>query len=133
MVRQDNSAYEELEPSQRAGFDEYFVVRTPATARRYREHVAPGLGLVDEAALSGIFARWKVQVGSDPCSLPTLLAAGRRDSIAGYLDAINLLDRYPHATLAVIEDAGHALMHEQPELLATLVADWLDRALIRDD
>jgi pimeloyl-ACP methyl ester carboxylesterase len=132
-VRQDNSAYEELEPSQRAGFDEYFVVRTPATARRYREHVAPGLGLVDEAALSGIFARWKVQVGSDPCSLPTLLAAGRRDSIAGYLDAINLLDRYPHATLAVIEDAGHALMHEQPELLATLVADWLDRALIRDD
>jgi pimeloyl-ACP methyl ester carboxylesterase len=130
VVRQDSSAYDELEPSQRAGFDEYFVVRTPATARRYREHVAPGGALVDEAALSRIFAGWKVQVGSGPCLLPTLLAAGRRDSTAGYVDTISLLDRYPHATLAVIEGAGHALMHERPELLATLVADWLDRALI---
>jgi pimeloyl-ACP methyl ester carboxylesterase len=39
-----------------------------------------------------------------------------------------LLDRYPHATLAVIEDAGHALMHERPELLAAFLRDWLDRA-----
>ena len=39
-----------------------------------------------------------------------------------------VLERYPHATLAVIEDAGHALMHEQPELLAALVSDRLDRA-----
>jgi pimeloyl-ACP methyl ester carboxylesterase len=132
VVRQDDSAYDELEPSQRAGFDEYFVVRTPATARRYREHVAPGTELVDEPALSRIFARWQVDVGSDPCALPTLLAAGRRDSGAGYIDTVNLLDRYPHATLAVIEDAGHALMHERPELLATLVSDWLDRALLAE-
>src|SRR6476646_5667340 len=39
VVRQDAEAYDELEPGQRVGFDEYFVVRTPATARRYREHV----------------------------------------------------------------------------------------------
>ena len=103
-------------------------MRTPATARRYREHVVPGIGLVDEAALSRIFARWEVQVGSDPCSLPTLLVAGRRDATAGYIDTIHLLDRYPHATLAVIEGAGHALMHERPDLLATLVAEWLDRS-----
>jgi hypothetical protein len=24
--------------------------------------------------------------------------------------------------------SGHALMHERPELLATLLADWLDRS-----
>jgi hypothetical protein len=34
VVRQDADAYDELEPAQRAGFDEYFVVRTPATAHR---------------------------------------------------------------------------------------------------
>jgi pimeloyl-ACP methyl ester carboxylesterase len=28
----------------------------------------------------------------------------------------------------VIENAGHALMHEQPALLAPLLVDWLDRA-----
>ena len=65
------------------------------------------------------------------CGPPTLIAAGRRDSVAGYTDATELLGRYPNATLAVIENAGHALMHERPELLRTLVGDWLDRARSR--
>jgi pimeloyl-ACP methyl ester carboxylesterase len=49
VVRQDNDAYDELEHEQRDGFDEHFVVRTPATARRYRDHVLPSKMLVDEA------------------------------------------------------------------------------------
>jgi pimeloyl-ACP methyl ester carboxylesterase len=127
VARQDADAYNELEPGQRAGFDEYFVVRTRATARRYRDHVAPGTTLVDKAALERIFAGWTVDAGSGTFSAPTLIAAGRRDSVVGYTDAAELLDRYPHATLAVIEHAGHALMHERPELLAALIGDWLDR------
>jgi pimeloyl-ACP methyl ester carboxylesterase len=128
VVHQDAAAYEELDPAQRAGFDEYFVVRTPATARRYRDHVVPGTALVDEAALERIFSAWRVDVGSQTFTAPTLIAAGRRDSAVGYADATDLLERYPHATLAVVEGAGHALMHERPELLAALLADWLDRA-----
>lgn len=56
VVRTDADAYDQLEPAQRAGFDDYFVVRTSVTARRYREHVVPGTTLVDEAALGRIFA-----------------------------------------------------------------------------
>jgi pimeloyl-ACP methyl ester carboxylesterase len=103
-------------------------VRTPATARRYRGHVVPGTTLVHEAAVERIFSAWGVDVGSQAFMSPTLIAAGRLDSFVGYADATDLLDRYPHATLAVIEDAGHALMHERPELLAALLVDWLDRA-----
>ena len=132
VVRQAAQAYDELEPALWAGFDEYFVVRTSATARRYRDQVAPGTTLVDRAALGRIFAGWTVNVGSDTFFAPTLIVAGRRDSIVGYSDAIELLERYPHASLAVIEGAGHALMHERPELLAALVGDWLDRTQ-RDD
>jgi len=128
VVRQDADAYDELERAQWAGFDEYFVVRTPAMARRYRDHVLPGGALVDEAALARVFAGWAVDVGGGGFSGPTLIVAGRRDSTVGYADAVDLLESYPHASLAVIEDAGHALMHERPELLAALVADWLDRA-----
>lgn len=124
----DPRAYDELEPAQRQGFDEYFVARTPATARRYRDHVLPGAALVDETALGRIFAGWALDLGSGAFSAPTLIVAGRQDSVVGYADAIKLLERYPHATLAVIEGAGHALMHEQPELLAPLLHDWLDRA-----
>jgi len=128
VVREDAEAYDELEPGQRVGFDEYFVVRTPATARRYREHVVPGTRLVDETALERIFAGWTLDVGSGPFAGPTLIAAGRHDSVVGYTDAVALLEHYPHATLAVIEDAGHALIHERPELLAPLFSDWLKRA-----
>jgi pimeloyl-ACP methyl ester carboxylesterase len=128
VVRQEPDAYDELEPAQRQGFDEYFVIRTPATARRYRDHVLPGTAVVDEAALGRIFTGWSIALGSGVFAAPTLLAAGRRDSIAGYTDAVALLERYPHATLAVFEGAGHALMHERPELLAPLLSDWLVRA-----
>ena len=127
VVHQDADAYDELEPDQRAGYDEYFVVRTAATARRYRDHILPGTTTVDEAALGRIFAGWKVDVGTTPFAAPTLIAAGRRDSFVGYADAVALIENYPRATLAVVEDAGHALMHERPELLAALLVDWLRR------
>lgn len=133
VVRQDSDAYDLLDPEQRAGFDEYFVVRTSATARRYRDHVLPGISLVNEAALERIFAGWRVDVGSGISMTPTLIAAGRRDSVVGYAGATELLERYPRATLAVVDDAGHALIHERPALLAALVGDWLDRARRPDE
>jgi pimeloyl-ACP methyl ester carboxylesterase len=131
VIEQDPAAYGELEPAQRDGFEEYFVVRTPATARRYRDHVVPGTTLVDEAGLARIFDGWAIDLESEPFAAPTLIVAGRRDSTAGFSHAIELLERYPHATLAVIESAGHALMHERPALLQALLGQWLDR--IRPD
>lgn len=128
VVRQDDDAYDELETAQRAGFEEYFVVRSRVTARRYRDRVVPGTTLVDEAALQRIFAGWPVDVGSSAFSAPTLIVAGRQDAVVGYADATALLDRYPHASLAVIEGAGHAVLHERPEILAALLGEWLDRA-----
>ena len=128
VERADADVYSELEPDQRAGFDDYFVVRTRATARRYREHVVPGTTRVDEGTLTRIFAGWKVSVGSDTFESPSLIAAGRFDSSVGYAAAADLLDHYPHATFAVLDGAGHALPHEQPTLLTALLNDWLDRS-----
>ena len=127
VVRQDDDTYDELDPEQRAKFDGYFVVRTAANARRFRDHTWPGITLVDEEALGRIFAGWTVDVGSSTLSAPTLIVAGRRDSVVGYADATRLSEPYPRATLAVIDDAGHALMHERRELLEALVRDWLAR------
>ena len=55
------------------------------------------------------------------------MVTGRQDSTVGYAAAWDLLERYPRATFAVLDRAGHALPHEQPELLRALVAEWLDR------
>jgi pimeloyl-ACP methyl ester carboxylesterase len=53
--------------------------------------------------------------------------AGRQDSAVGYSRAWELLEQFPRATFAVLDGAGHALPHEQPELLGALVTEWLDR------
>lgn len=114
-----------------AEFRGYFVVQTPAMLDRYRRFVQPGAALADDAATARIGERWEItgldDPGVAPYAGPVLVAAGRRDSSVGYAGAVGLLDRYPRATLAVVDGAGHALPHERPELLGALLTDWLAR------
>lgn len=109
-------------------FRSYFVVHTPEMLERYERFVAPAAALVDQAALERIGERWELAPDpGPPYHGPTLVVAGRRDSVVGYAAAADLLDHYPHGSLAVVDDAGHALPHEQPDLLRALVVEWLAR------
>lgn len=109
-------------------FRSYFVIQTPAMLARYERFVAPAAELVDEAALERIGERWTLTPAPGPAyAAPTLVVAGRLDSTVGYAATVDLVADYPHASLAVIDDAGHALPHEQPELLRALLAEWLGR------
>lgn len=109
-------------------FRSYFVIHTPEMLDRYERYVAPAAALVDQAALERIGERWALAPDHAPAYPgPTVIVAGRLDSTVGYAAAADLLDRYPRASLAVVDDAGHALPHEQPELLRALLAEWLAR------
>jgi pimeloyl-ACP methyl ester carboxylesterase len=106
----------------------YFVIQTREMLERYERHVAPAAALVDQAALERIGERWELAPCQGPSYAgPTLVVAGRQDSVVGYAAAVDLVEQYPRASLAVLDDAGHALPHEQPGLLSALVADWLAR------
>lgn len=110
-------------------FRGYFVVQTAAMLQRYERCVAPAAALVDAAAMERIGEHWELTVtAGSPYAGPTLVVAGRRDSVVGYAAAVDLLGLHPRATLAVLDEAGHALPHEQPEVLAGLLREWLDRA-----
>ena len=109
-------------------FDDYFVIHTPEMLDRYRRFVAPGAALVDQSVMQRLGEHWALAPDEGPpYPGPTLIVAGRLDSTVGCAAAVDLLDHYPHASLAVIDDAGHALPHEQPELLRALFAHWLVR------
>jgi pimeloyl-ACP methyl ester carboxylesterase len=108
-------------------FRGYFVVQTPEMLERYERFVAPAAALVDGAALERIGGRWEL-TPAPPYPGPTLVVAGRLDSTVGYAAAVDLLATHPHASLAVLDDAGHALPHEQPDLLRGLLTGWLARA-----
>jgi pimeloyl-ACP methyl ester carboxylesterase len=110
------------------GFRGYFVVQTPQMLERYERLVAPAAALVDQAALERIGERWQLPPDRGPAYPgPTLVVAGRLDSTVGYAAAADLVEHYPNASLAVVDDAGHALPHEQPEVLRALVTGWLTR------
>ena len=109
-------------------FRNYFVIQTPEMLQRYERHVAPAAELVDQPALERIGERWQLTPDHPPVYAgPTLVVAGRLDSTVGYAAALDLVHRYPHVSLAVVDDAGHALPHEQPALLRALVTEWLAR------
>lgn len=127
-VSSDPHAYDHLPPGHHAGFDDYFVVRTPETAQRYRDAVLPGVQLADEQVLGRIVAAWPIDTGPVGQDLPVLIVAGRADSTAGFTGAIGLLEDYPQGSLAVLGGGGHALAHERPGMLRALLGDWLGRS-----
>jgi pimeloyl-ACP methyl ester carboxylesterase len=123
-----------LEPAMAAEFRNYLVVQTPETLRRFQETVAPGVALTDQAAAERIAARWQLRTAPEQAPAyanPTLILAGRQDATVGYAGVWRLLEHYPRATFAVLDRAGHGLVHEQVGLVTALMAEWLDR--IRED
>jgi pimeloyl-ACP methyl ester carboxylesterase len=62
---------------------------------------------------------------------PTLILVGRQDATVGDAGVWRLLEHYPRATFAVLDRAGHGLVHEQVGLVTALMAEWLDR--VRED
>jgi pimeloyl-ACP methyl ester carboxylesterase len=111
-------------------FRAYFVIQTPGTLQSYAEHVAPGAAIADSAALERIGERWRLTPGGNERSTyvrPVLVVVGRQDSVVGYAGQWDLIDAYPRATFAMLDRAGHALPHEQPELLGALIREWLRR------
>jgi pimeloyl-ACP methyl ester carboxylesterase len=108
----------------------YFVVQTAETLRRFQDCVAPGMSLVDESGLTRIFSHWKLRDRPETGEVyphPVLVLAGRQDATAGHAGPRELIEQYPRATFAILDRAGHALMHEQPNLLQALVTEWLVR------
>lgn len=119
-----------LNPDNLAEFQNYFVIQNTEMVKRYQEAVEPGVALADGAALERIFGKWKLSDASKvapPYLKPTLILVGRQDSTVGYADQWQLVEQYPRATFAVLDRAGHALPHEQPELLRALLGEWLAR------
>jgi len=62
--------------------------------------------------------------------MPTLLMLGDRDVLT-VEHAVAMLRAIPHAELAVIPGASHALLFEKPDLANRLILDFLSEGLRR--
>ena len=61
----------------------------------------------------------------EPCMVPTLIIAAKQDTEVGYKDQFDLMKIYPNSTYCAIENAGHNLQIEQPEIFEGIVKNWL--------
>ncbi|MFE5673074.1 alpha/beta fold hydrolase [Agromyces sp. NPDC056523] len=128
--RPDAGLIARLDPVEAAEFTDIAVVESQAALDRFRTDVAPGLAAGDPDAIARIRADYALDEpieGGPRFMAPTLIVAGRQDSVVGYRDQWRLIEHYPTATFVVLDVAGHNLQFERPDLFASLVRDWLDR------
>jgi pimeloyl-ACP methyl ester carboxylesterase len=62
-----------------------------------------------------------------PFGKPALFLLGRQYHVVSYRDAWKILEHFPRATYAVLDQAGHVLGVEQIQLCQALISEWLDR------
>jgi pimeloyl-ACP methyl ester carboxylesterase len=122
-----------LPPEEAQEFDDLAVVQTREMVEALRVFLAAN-EIGDEGFQAGIredprkYAfSFDVDALPEPCAAPTLIIAGRQDSMVGYSQAWEILENYPRATFAVLDRAGHCLEFEQGEVFGVLVREWLNR------
>lgn len=108
-----------------------FVVQNMENLENVRTVVLPAIAAANHAFLNKFLENpgfsFLVTPLTIPFAAPTLILTGRQDSVVGYREAWALLDNYPRATFAVLDQAGHGLYIEQKALFRSLVSEWLNR------
>lgn len=97
------------------------VISTMIEARRQRPLDAPALGRRMKAVLAHDAYDRLPQI-----SCPTLVIVGKDDALISWENSRILAERIPHATLVVLEPAGHCFWLEQPEKSKDAIARFLD-------
>ena len=108
-------------------------IHDAALVDRYVSCCQPAEAIFDEAAAmeswqpeNYAFSFDPDKVGA-PFAAPSLILAGRQDTIVGYRDAWMSIERFPRATFATLDGCGHYIAPAKRDLFRSLVADWLDR------
>ncbi len=102
---------------------------------RFKEEILPGLKIADYAFLENCLGKnvpfsFNVDALEKPYLKPTLMLAGRQDSVVGYGDLWQIIEMYPRASFILLDKAGHNLQIEQDSLFAQTVKEWLNRVVM---
>ena len=108
------------------------VVQSPVTiAQAQALSLAFQSFLQDDADLKARY-QWGFSVDIDqfpkPYERPALFLLGRQDDHQGYRNHWQILENFPRATFAVLDEAGHGVgLIEKIEVSQALISDWLYR------
>lgn len=134
ILEPDPTIRSELPEDEIWTFDNFAVVQSRPIMEKRRKILKPAIQLHDKAQEARVKERFLFSFAEAEEAMvfakPSLLIAGRQDWVSGYLDSLDLMQRYPRATLGVLDAAGHGLAFERPELFTSLIKDWLHRLAV---
>lgn len=135
VLAEDPALIASLDPADAAAYVEIAVVQSPESWERFRGAALPGIRAADEDAMSRLAERYALPALPDErldgFDRPVLVVAGRQDAVVGFEDQWALSRRFPRATFAVLDAAGHNLHLDQPEAVRVLAREWARRVLAR--
>jgi pimeloyl-ACP methyl ester carboxylesterase len=127
VISRDPNAMRELSADDAQKLEGLAVLQNQKIVHWYRDVVVAARQLGEGLPLEQYTFSFDMDTHPTPFEKPSLFLLGRQDSHVGYRDAIDILEAYPRATLAVLDRAGHALGIEQEATFHVLVNEWLDR------
>lgn len=129
ILRTDEKFIGNLSKDELEDFRNNNVVMDEYTWVRYNKEILSGCKIGDEKFLNKVKEHYGFSFEIDQTDFikPSVFLLGRQDSTVGYKDALDVINKYPRGTFAVLDTAGHNLQIEQPELFSSLVNEWLDR------
>ncbi|EAF5217727.1 alpha/beta hydrolase [Listeria monocytogenes] len=130
VMYQDDTFVRSLSKEDRAYFSKSGVILTARNWNRFLAEVMAGIINADGEFLDRLSANYALSFDPDEKAqfdVPGLFLFGRQDDHVGYADGITLLEKYPHASIAILDFAGHNLQIEQPKIFTTMVRDLLFR------
>ena len=114
------------------GYLNMAVVATPEMYENWQRDIQLGLDIADKEILSNpsiMDYSYELEESLRVIKFdkPSCILSGRQDGETGYVKPYELVERFPRATFAALDCAGHILHLDNEPLFQQLVKDWIWR------
>lgn len=127
----DQDLLESLSERDKQLFTDVAVIQTCPAWERFSEWVLPGLVSANLRAMAKLSKRYFLQPlplhREGRLSNPVSIVCGRHDHVTGFEDPHLLATRYAELRINVIEQAGHNVHIEQPEIVEGELRTWAEK------
>ncbi|MCL2576470.1 MAG: alpha/beta hydrolase [Defluviitaleaceae bacterium] len=116
----------------------YSVIESSEIFNTFKSDILPGIKLADRDFLynyyDGAYSHdFEAGLRIMEFTKPACILTGRQDIGVGYRDAYEMLDRFPRATFAVLDCAGHNLQIENEPVFTQMIKDWIWRLELKTE
>jgi len=131
IILSDKEFISTLTKQELEDYSSHLVVLDEHHCNRYMNEVVAGQEKADVNFLEKVLQNYSFSFPVDETSFekPCLFLLGKQDSMVGYKDAFDIIEKFPRASFTILDKAGHNLQIEQANLFNSLIDEWLDRVV----